>query len=260
MNVFIVYAHPEPRSFGAALRDRGTAALRAAGHAVQVSDLYAMGFEPVARADDFATRRFPEQLQYDREQKFASQHGGFAADIRTELDKLLWCDLLILQFPLWWFSVPAIMKGWLDRVLVNGTAYGAGKRMEAGGLRGRKAMLALTTGCYESMTASDGLLGDLRVILWPLHFGVFRYTGLDVLPPFVGWSIQYSTPEDRAGYLAAYERHLLAAPAAQPLEFHAQSEFGPDWRLRPEIEPRTVAHWRAGDPRDGLAKPGPSPL
>ena len=244
MKVLIVHAHPEPASFGAALRDRGVAALQARGHTVQVSDLYAMGFEPVARGCDFTQRRFADKLQYDREQKFAAAHDAFAPDIQAEIDRLLWSDLLILQFPLWWFSVPAIMKGWIDRVLANGVAYGAGKRIETGGLRGRSAMIAMTTGCREEMMATDGLLGDLRVILWPLHFGVFTYTGLRVLPPWVGWNIQYSTPERRAAYLDDYGRHLQGIEAMAPLQFHPEGDFGPDWRLKPEREPLTVAQWR----------------
>jgi NAD(P)H dehydrogenase (quinone) len=247
LNVLMVHAHPEPQSFGAALRDRGVQALQAQGHDVQVSDLYAMGFEPVARGSDFTSRRFPQQLQYDREQKHASAHRYFVPEIQAELDKLLWSDLLILQFPLWWFSVPAILKGWLDRVLVNGTTYGAGRRIETGGLRGRKAMIAMTTGCHEHMMAPDGLLGDLNVVLWPLQFGVFTYTGLSVLPPWVGWNLQYTTPERRAAYLDDYANRLVGIEHEQPLFFHPQSHFGPDWRLKPELAPRTVAQRRPAD-------------
>src|SRR5690606_2449016 len=116
--------------------------------------------------EDFFERRFPDALQYDREQKQASQRQTFTADIQAELDKLLACDLLILQFPLWWFSVPAILKGWIDRVFVNGTVYGAGgRRFDQGGLKGRKAMLAFTTGCFPEMMTSDGLLGHRDIIL-----------------------------------------------------------------------------------------------
>lgn len=132
MNVLIVFAHPEPQSFGASLLTRSVESLKAQHHEVRVSDLYAMGFDPVAGAADFKQRRFVDRLQYDREQKFAAGRDGFADDIQAELDKVLWCDLLILQFPLWWFSVPAIMKGWIDRVFVNGRIYGSGRRFDTG--------------------------------------------------------------------------------------------------------------------------------
>ena len=244
MNVLLVYAHPEPASFGAALRDRGVQALHDAGHTVQVSDLHAMGFNPVASGDDFTQRRFPGRLQYDREQKHAQQHQAFAPDIQAEIDKLLWCELLILQFPLWWFSVPAILKGWLDRVFANGVAYGPGRRLETGGLRGRSAMLALTTGCFEGMTAPDGLLGDLNTILWPLQFGTFAYAGLRVLPPFTAFAVQYGTPAQQQDMLDAYASHLSRLDTLAPLFFHPQSDFGPDWRLRADVQPATVAQRR----------------
>jgi NAD(P)H dehydrogenase (quinone) len=243
MRVLTVFAHPEPRSFGRALLERGTETLLAAGHEVEVSDLYAMNFNPVATGADFTVRRFPDALQYDREQKQASQDGTFADDIRAELDKLLWCDLLILQFPLWWFSVPAMMKGWIDRVFVNGTVYGGGgKRFDGGGLQGRRAMLAMTTGCLPDMVAPGGLLGDRDVILWHLHHGTFGYSGLAALPPFMAWSIHYTDADGRAAYLDAYAQHLRQVSEMEPLPSHGLGDFGPDWRLKPGIEPRTVGH------------------
>lgn len=245
MNVFIVFAHPEPRSFGRALLDRGVATLRDCGHEVVVSDLYAMGFNPVASAADFTERRFPDALQYDREQKQSSQKRTFSADIQTELDKLLWCDLLILQSPLWWFSVPAIMKGWIDRVFVNGTVYGSGgMRFDNGGLKGRRAMLAMTTGCLPGMVEPDGLLGDKEVILWHLNHGTFGYSGLVALEPFLAWSIHYTDAARRADYLDAWERRLRMIDSAVPLPSHSLAEFGRDWRLKPDIEPRTAGHRR----------------
>jgi len=245
MNVLIVFAHPERRSFGRALLDRGVGALRDCGHDVLVSDLYAMNFNPVASSADFIERRFPEALQYDREQKQASRMRSFAPDIQAELDKLLWCDLLILQGPLWWFSVPAIMKGWIDRVFANGTVYGAGgMRFDQGGLKGRKAMLAMTTGCMPSMVEPDGLLGDRDIILWHLHHGTFGYSGLAALPPFLAWSIQYTDEKQRAIYLDAYERRLRTIEELQVMPSHALADFGADWRLKPGIEPRTAGHRR----------------
>lgn len=245
MKVLIVFAHPEPRSFGRALLDRGVAALAGAGHEVVVSDLYAMRFEPVASAADFTERRFPDALQYDREQKLASARHAFAPDIQAEIDRLLWCDLLILQFPLWWFSVPAIMKGWIDRVFVNGTVYGSGgKRFDRGGLAGRRAMLAMTTGCLPGMVAPDGLLGDRDVILWHLHHGTFGYSGLATLPPFVAWSVHYTDERQRAAYLDEYALRLATIEQAEPMPAHRLAEFGPDWRLLPGIEPRTAGHRR----------------
>ena len=247
MKVLIVFAHPEPRSFGAALLDQSLRTLGAGGHEVEVSDLYRMDFDPVARGSDFTERRFADRLQYDREQKHASQRGAFVTQIQAEIDKLLWCDLLILQFPLWWFSVPAIMKGWIDRVFANGTVYGSGgMRFDNGGLKGRKAMLAITTGCMPGMVEPDGLLGGIDVILWPLHHGTFGYSGLASLPPFLAWSIHYTDDEARERYLAAYAERLRGIETVEPLPSHGLGDFGADWRLKPGIEPRTAGHRRPG--------------
>jgi NAD(P)H dehydrogenase (quinone) len=245
MNVLIVFAHPEPRSFGRALLERSVETLRSEGHEVAVSDLYAMGFNPVASASDFTERRFPDALQYDREQKLSSQRKTFAPDIQAELDKLLACDLVILQFPLWWFSVPAIMKGWIDRVFVNGTVYGSGgKRFDNGGLKGRKAMLTVTTGCFPEMMEPDGLLGDRDVVLWHLHHGTFGYSGLSVLPPFVAWSIQYTDDDRRKAYLDEYAARLRGIAGDAPMPTHALGDFDAGWRLKPGVEPRTAGHRR----------------
>lgn len=244
MKVLIVYAHPEPKSFNKALLQRSVAVLKEQGHSVQVSDLYAMHFNPVASDADFTERRFPEQMQYDREQKYASQHAAFAPDIQSELDKLLWCDFLILQFPLWWFSVPAIMKGWIDRVFVNGAVYGNGKRFDTGGMKGRRAMLTISTGCYPEMVEPDGLLASLDINLWHLHHGTLGYSGFAALPPFMSWSIHYTTPERRQQYLDDYAQRMGVLETMEAMPSHPLSDFGTDWRLKPGIVPRTGAHRR----------------
>ena len=151
MKVLIVYAHSQPTSFNAALLNTAVETLKAEGHEVKVSDLYAMDFNPVASAADFKERRFDGHLQYDREQKHAVEHHTFSHDIAAEIEKLLWCDTLILQFPLWWYSVPAIMKGWFDRVFANGLMYGQLGRFNHGGMKGKKAMISTTTGCFPGM-------------------------------------------------------------------------------------------------------------
>lgn len=246
MKVLIVYAHHEPRSFNAALLARSLDVLASAGHETQVSDLYAMGFDPVATGADFHERRFPDRLQYDREQKHAVARNSFSPDIAREIEKLVWCDALILQFPLWWFSVPAILKGWLDRVLVSGVAYGNGRRYDTGGLRGRRAMVVTSTAAYATMCGPGGLVGELDVVLWPIQNGTLAYTGFEVLPPFVAYSVNFVDDATREGYVAAYEERLRGLATTRPLEFHPLADFGPDWRLRPEVAPRAVGQMRSG--------------
>ena len=243
MNVFILYAHPEPeQSFHAALLATSVATLKAQGHTVRVSDLYAMNFNPVAAATDFDQRRFPERLQYDREQKFAASNGGLAADIQAEIEKVLWCDLLIVQFPLYWFSMPAIMKGWFDRVFVNGLIYGAGMRFDDGGLKGKKAMVCTSTGGFEHMFKSDGLMGHIDAVLWPIHQGVFGYSGLQSLPPFVAWAPVYGGQATCDKHLEDYQHHLQNIDNLSPLPMHPQSDFDDNYQMKAGVVPTTIGH------------------
>ena len=116
MNVLLVYAHPEPRSLNGSLKDFSVQRLQAAGHTVQVSDLYAMRWKAALDGDDHLDR--PADARFDPvlDSKRAYVSGSQRADIAAEQDKLRWADAVILQFPLWWFTMPAILKGWIDRV------------------------------------------------------------------------------------------------------------------------------------------------
>lgn len=193
MNILLVYAHPEPLSLNGSIKDFTVEHLQAAGHNVQVSDLYAMKWKPALDADDSldgaATERFDPVLDSQR----AFDGGRQSADIAAEQQKLLWADTVILQFPLWWFSMPAILKGWVDRVYAHGFAYGVGEhsdrrwgdRYGEGSLAGKRAMLIVTTGGWESHYSARGVNGPIDDILFPIQHGILYYPGFDVLPPFV---------------------------------------------------------------------------
>lgn len=103
MRILVVHAHPLADSFNRALVDLTTATLTARGHAVEALDLYAAGFEPVLDAE--GRRRYHD-------------HGANAAPVAGELRRLAWCNGLIFVYPTWWYAQPALLKGWLDRVLV----------------------------------------------------------------------------------------------------------------------------------------------
>uniref|UniRef100_A0A8W4FG01 N-ribosyldihydronicotinamide:quinone dehydrogenase 2 n=1 Tax=Sus scrofa TaxID=9823 RepID=A0A8W4FG01_PIG len=124
MKVLIVYAHQEPRSFNGSLKDVAVAELSRQGCRVTVSDLYAMGFEPSAtRKDVTGALSNPSFFNYGVESHEAYRRKALSSDIVEEQKKLQEADLVIFQFPLYWFSVPAILKGWMDRVLCQGFAF-----------------------------------------------------------------------------------------------------------------------------------------
>lgn len=242
MKILIVHAHSQQESFNAALFAKAQEVLAAEGHEIRTSDLYAMDFNPVASERDFKERRFPGHMQYDREQKHAVAHHCFSDDIAAEIEKVMWCDMLILQFPLWWYSVPAIMKGWFDRVFANGLMYGQLGRFNHGGLKGRRAMLSLTTGCFPDMVASGGVMGHLDAMLWHIQYGTLAYVGFEVLEPHVAWSTRYSEVEARTGYIDAWGERLRRLDEIPALPVHPVEDFGKDWRMKPGIAPRTIGH------------------
>lgn len=225
MKVLIVHAHPEPDSFTAALRDQAITTLKAQGHEVQVSDLYAMNWNPVASANDFGARENPDYLVYALEQRLGVKNQSIAADIQQELDKLLWADLLILNFPIFWFSAPAMLKGWIDRVLVSGVCYGGKRFYDQGGLAGKKALVTVTIGGREHMFGEGAIHGPLQDMLRPILRGTLAYVGFDVLEPFVAWHVPYISDEARKDFLRSYQQRLEHIADDQPLEFVRMSQF-----------------------------------
>lgn len=193
MNVLIVYAHPEDRSLNGALRDFTVERLRRAGHTVQVSDLYAMRWKAALDTDDFPDRDTSRPLNLGKESGHAFATGTQTADVAAEQRKLLWADVLILQFPLWWHTMPAILKGWVDRVYAYGFAYGVGEhsdrkwgdRYGEGTFKGKRAMLIVTAGGWEPHYSARGINGKIDDLLFPINHGILHYPGFDVLPPFV---------------------------------------------------------------------------
>lgn len=247
MNVLIVYAHPEPQSLNGSLRDFSVQRLEAAGHAVQVSDLYAMQWKATLDANDSTAQsgdRFNPSL--DSQQAFAQ--GLQSKDIELEQGKLLWADTVILQFPLWWFSMPAILKGWVERVYAYGFAYGVGEHSDVrwgdrygeGTLAGKRAMLIVTTGGWESHYAQRGINGPIDDILFPIQHGILHYPGFEVLPPFVLYRTGRVDEARFAEACNALGQRLDELEQTSPIPFRRQNagEYEiPALMLKPDIAP-----------------------
>jgi NAD(P)H dehydrogenase (quinone) len=208
MNIFLVLAHPEPRSFNGALFRQAQKLLAGAGHDIKTSELYEMQFSPVSGRNNFTSSKDPEYFKQQAEELFAIEVGGFAPDIEQELEKLEWCDLMIWQFPLWWFGLPAILKGWADRVLAMGRTYGAGRMYERGVFGGKRALLSLTTGSSEEWFQKGGSHGDIHGVLRPIQRGILEFVGFSVLAPHVVYGPAHMTDEERETALATYARRL----------------------------------------------------
>ena len=217
MRVLIVLAHPEPQSYNGALFDTAIATLEAAGHSVSTSDLYRMDFDPVSSRKNFSSVKDPDYLKLQVEELHASEGGGFAPDLEAELAKLEAADLVIWQFPLWWFGLPAILKGWVDRVFAMGRAYGGGRVYDTGMFKGKRALLSLTTGGPEGAYTAEGFNGDLDAILRPIHRGILQFTGFAVLAPHVVYAPVRAEAAQREAWLQAWAERLRRIESEQPI-------------------------------------------
>ncbi len=144
--------------------------------------------------------------------------GGFAPVIETELEKLEDCDLMIWQFPLWWFGMPAILKGWADRVLAMGRTYGNGRIYEKGVFRGKRALLSLTTGGPAEAYTPEGFNGDIMGILRPVHRGVLQFLGFDVLAPQIVYGPVRVDEARRREWLEAWAGRLRRIGDEAPIQ------------------------------------------
>jgi NAD(P)H dehydrogenase (quinone) len=239
VKVFIVHAHPEPKSFNGALTRTAVEALTGAGHEVAVSDLYAMRFNPVSDRRNFTTVKDPDTYKQQLEELHATEVSGFAPDLTAEMDKLQWCDALILQFPLWWFGLPGILKGWVDRVFAMGRTYGRGKWYDDGVFAGKRAMCSVTTGGPAVMYGPDGLNGDIRQILFPINHGILRFTGFDVLPPFIAYGAARITEAERKACLDRYRETVLGLSRLTPIAYPSLRDYDERFVLKQKLKPQT---------------------
>ncbi|MDP2812295.1 MAG: NAD(P)H-dependent oxidoreductase [bacterium] len=210
MKILIVYAHHEPKSFSSALKDLAVKVLSGEGHEVRVSDLHAQGFKAVADEHDFKELLDKNYVNYMLEQKNSTTKGVFAEDITVEQEKIKWADFILIQTPIWWFSVPAILKGWFDRVFATGITWDFGAIYDKGLLRGKKGMLAITTGGPSELYQPQGAhQATIEQVLYPINRGTLYFCGMDVLPPFVAWSVFQAGDGGRKKYLEEYKKRLL---------------------------------------------------
>jgi len=241
MIAHIVLAHPERNSFNGLLADTTQAELSAAGWEITFADLYGMGFDPCEAPGHYETRADAERFHAQTEQRFHADQGTTPADVAQQIEQILACDLLVVHFPLWWFGMPAILKGWMDRVFVYGSMYRSAMRYDAGLCAGKKMLACVTTGASADSCSFDGRESDTRLLMWPLLFP-FRYLGFDVLEPEIlhgiGGVAFVEGDEDGTTGVDRYTQHWsdqLAGIRDRPtIPYNRDTDFGDDKRLLPD--------------------------
>ena len=228
MKVLLVYAHPERTSVTHHLVELAAETLTARGHEIMRSDLYVMGWKAVFDDWDFPQRANPNRLSLIEESGHAFANGCQTPDVEEEQRKLLAADAVILLFPLWWYSMPAIMKGWVDRVWAYGLAYGyqgAGNahRYGEGGFAGKRALLAVSVGGPEQDYSPRGINGPLEQLLFPITHGTLFFPGMQVLPTFAVYGAAAIDAQGVAEAAAAWRRRVQRLFDDEPIAFRPQN-------------------------------------
>lgn len=243
----IVLVHPDKRSFNGAWADATFNAAVAQGDTVLWSDLYAMGFNPVEGPENYPG--WPEDRPFDplKAQGETAQNDALPADVKAEINKLVRADRVIFHFPMWWFTPPAILKGWFDRVFAHGALHSVDQRFDNGLFRSKKALFCVTTGSSQDESAHNGKEGDVNMLLWPAAY-TLRYLGFSVLEPKVVHGVHGYHRGDRRLALEARLQTVLDEQATliqqfdtRPcLKFNVDTDFDTNGRLRPDRQSETL--------------------
>lgn len=148
MRALVVYCHPKPDSFNASILKTVTDRLTAHGIEHRVCDLYAKGFQPVLTAGEMDSYLETNQN---------------TEPVAEDVAHIQWCDTLIFVYPTWWYGLPAMLKGWLDRVMVPGIAFKmpdeANKNIRPGLTHIKRLGVFTTCGASRWLTAFIGAPG-----------------------------------------------------------------------------------------------------
>jgi NAD(P)H dehydrogenase (quinone) len=182
MNHLVVFAHPNPKSFGKGILDTVVKASEEKGAAVKVRDLYELGFDPILKPSDFV----------------AFKEGKVPEDIAAEQEIIRWADVITFIYPVWWTSLPAILKGYVDRVFSYGFAYEYIDGAPNGLLKGKKALLFSTTGTPDELYAANGMHASMKQTT---DQGIFNFSGMEEVSHTFFGAVPYVSQEVRSDYL-----------------------------------------------------------
>ena len=238
MKAHIVLAHPEKDSFNGRLAELSCSRIIAAGGSVTYADLYADDFDPREGPSHYDELSDDQKFHAQTEQRYSADRNRTPNDVAIERDHLLDSDLLVLHFPFWWFGMPAMLKGWIDRVFVYGSLYTSSMRYDAGRCKGKRMIACITTGASEESCSFSGREGDTKLLSWPLLFP-FRYVGFDVLEPVIFHGVggvasieqQEDGMSDLDRYLDQWAHTLDNIESRKAVPFNRDGDFGDDKRL-----------------------------
>jgi NAD(P)H dehydrogenase (quinone) len=162
MKYLIVYSHPNPKSFNHAIKQIIEEKFKNQAKQYDVRDLYGLKFNPVLSGNDFVTMK----------------EGKIPEDIKTEQEYIRNADKIIFIHPIWWFGMPSVLKGYIDRVFSYGFAYEFGEKGIKGLLTDKKVILLNTTGGTEDVYMQAGFEDAIKKTI---EKGIFEVCGMKVI-------------------------------------------------------------------------------
>jgi NAD(P)H dehydrogenase (quinone) len=208
-----------------------------------------MKWKATVDQDDFQEQPADSRLQVAHASFSSYASGNLTEDVKAEHAKLEWADTVIFQFPIWWFSVPAILKGWIDRVYACGYAYGVGEhsdkkwgeRYGEGRFLGKRAMLVVTIGGWAPHYSARGINGPIEDVLFPIQHGVLFYPGFSVLPPILVYQADRVKAPDFTLLEKSVRERIRNLSTDTPIPFRSQNGGDyliPSMTLREGLEPK----------------------
>ncbi|MFS4470999.1 NAD(P)H-dependent oxidoreductase [Chryseobacterium sp. T20] len=177
MRHLIIYAHPNENSLNHHLLNTVVETLQSRNEEIIVRDLYKIGFDPILSLNDMQGQRM----------------GTISDDVKTEQDHISWAEQITFIYPIWWTGLPAMMKGYIDRVFSYGFAYRYDQGIQKGLLKGKKTIIINTHGKsheeYEKM-------GMDKALTLTSDNGIFIYSGLEIIRHLFFDKADKASPED----------------------------------------------------------------
>lgn len=195
INHLIVYCNPNPRSLSSAYRDALVELTEMSANPVNVRDLYNIGFSPVLEMRDFD----------------AVKHGQIPAEVKVEQDYVMWADLITFVYPVWWAGMPALMKGYIDRVFTKGFAYTMDDEGHLKGLlEGKKVVILNNMGFSYAYYEKMGMLDSMKQAT---DEGIFKFCGMEVMEHRFFGHLDAASKSEREGHVEVlkmiYDKILL---------------------------------------------------
>lgn len=195
INHLIVYCNPNPKSLSSAYRDALVELTEMSANPVNVRDLYNIGFSPVLEMRDFD----------------AVKHGQIPAEVKVEQDYVMWANLITFVYPVWWAGMPALMKGYIDRVFTKGFAYTMDDEGHLKGLLGDKKVVILNNmGFPYAYYEKVGMLDSMKQAT---DEGIFKFCGMEVVEHRFFGHLDAASKSEREGHVEVlkmiYDKILL---------------------------------------------------